>query len=213
MNDFSHDAFRRVPLIGILRGYNKVDAAAIADAFLNSGLTTLEITLNTPGAPGIIEEMAKRHSGSLNIGAGTVCTTDELDQALNAGASFIVTPVLNTEIVTRCRDREVPVFPGAFTPTEIYNAWEAGATMVKVFPAGQLGHDYIKQVKAPLNKLKLLPTGGIGLQNMVDYINAGADGFGLGSSLLREDYIKSANWAALGQHFKLFAAQWTSAFK
>jgi 2-dehydro-3-deoxyphosphogluconate aldolase/(4S)-4-hydroxy-2-oxoglutarate aldolase len=198
-------------LIGILRGYGKADTLAIADAFLSSGLTNLEVTLNTEGATTIIKELAKKYRGSLNIGAGTVCTVEQLDEALNAGASFIVTPVLNTNIITRCRDIDVPVFPGAFTPTEIYSAWESGANMVKVFPAGILGHEYIKQVKAPLNQLRLLPTGGIGLENMGDYIRAGADGFGLGSSLFRDDHIKSRDWEALQHHFKRFVNLWTTA--
>jgi 2-dehydro-3-deoxyphosphogluconate aldolase/(4S)-4-hydroxy-2-oxoglutarate aldolase len=210
MTDFLHDAFQKLPLIGIMRGYGKEDTFPIAEAYLASGLTTLEITLNTTGALGIISDMAKRYKGILNVGAGTVCTVDDLQEALNAGAGFIVTPVLNTEIISRCIDLNVPVFPGAYTPTEIYRAWDAGATMVKVFPAGQLGHDYIKQVKAPLNALKLLPTGGISLKNMGDYINAGANGFGLGSSLFHEEFIRSGNWVALQQHFKSYAALWTS---
>lgn len=206
MTDFSHASFQKYPLIGILRGYNKANTSAIAEAYIAAGLTTLEITLNTPAALEIIESIASRYSGSLNIGAGTVCSINEMENALNAGAGFIVTPVLNTEIIHRCRKINVPVFPGALSPTEIYNAWEAGANMVKVFPANSFGPEYIKQVKAPLDNIKLLPTGGISLDNIAAYRDAGADGFGLGSSLFRDDLIGNGQWAALENHFRKFAA-------
>jgi len=211
MTDFSHASFRKYPLIGILRGYNKANTTAIVEAYIAAGLTTLEITLNTPAALEIIESMASRYSDSLNIGAGTVCSIDQMENALNAGAGFIVTPILNTEIVHRCRKIEVPVFPGAFSPTEIYNAWEAGANMVKVFPANAFGPEYIMQVKAPLDSIKLLPTGGISLDNIPAYMDAGADGFGLGSSLFRDDFINNGKWSALEQHFKKFAALYSPA--
>lgn len=198
--------FGKLPLVGILRGYPRAVLPPLMEAYAEAGLSTIEITMNSEGALEMIRENSKRFGADLLIGAGTVCTLDQLKGALDAGAKFIVTPVLDESLVKYCKQHAIPVFPGAFTPTEIYRAWEAGATMVKVFPAGTLGADYIKQVKAPLNQLKLMPTGGIGLHNMDEYIKAGADGFGLGSALFDPQLIEDGNWKRLRTHFGKYAA-------
>jgi len=177
----------------------------ILSVYAEAGLSTIEITMNTEGAAEMIEFIASNFSGKLNIGAGTVCTQAELDSALNAGAQFIVTPVVNQKIIEGCVKAGIPIFPGAFTPTEIYNAWDMGAYMVKVFPATQMGPSYIKEVKAPLNKIKLVPTGGITLDNIEAFKNAGADGYGLGSSLFDKKLIEQENWSGLKIHLQKFA--------
>ncbi len=191
-----------MPLVGILRNLSAADLDEILPIYQQAGLTTMEITMNTPGAPAMIRRTLDRYAGSLNIGAGTVCTPADLNEALEAGAQFIVTPIVNPAVIRACVEQGVPVFPGAFSPSEIYRAWALGATMVKVYPAGTLGPDYLKQVKAPLNQIKLLPTGGITRQTMEHYFRAGADGVGMGSPLFLPEYIQARNWPALSVHFQ-----------
>ena len=202
---FSQPDFERMPLVGILRGVRDADLMEIIPRYLRAGLTTLEITMNTPEIDRLLRESVARFGEQLNIGAGTVCTMKELELALNAGAAFIVTPVLDEAVVRTCVEREVPVFPGALTPTEIYRAWSWGATLVKVFPAGAFGPGYIKEVLAPLDELKLMPTGGVSLENMADYYRAGAKGFGLGSLLFDRELIRNGQWDALERKMRAVA--------
>lgn len=204
--DFSWSLFNRVPVVGIVRNLTFDEIANILPVYLSSGLTTIEITMNTPSAEDIIRYAADKYRGQLNVGAGTVCSLEELKQALQAGSQFIVTPILNPDVVRYCAKEGVPIFPGAYTPTEIYQAWELGATMVKVYPATALGPDYIRDVKAPLNKIKLMPTGGINLSNMQSFMKVGADGLGIGGQLFDKELIKSANWDGLKDHFKQYAS-------
>ena len=204
---FSWDLFNKAPIVGIIRGLSFEDVRHIIPRYREAGLTTLEITMNTPDAEAIIGYAIQNESTGLNIGAGTVCTLADLDRALAAGAQFIVTPILNKKVVKASVAKGIPVFPGAFTPTEIYAAWSLGASMVKVYPATSLGPDYIKDVKAPLNQVKLLPTGGISLSNMNAYLNAGADGLGVGSSLFDKTLIQQKDWTTLTDHFRKFSSQ------
>lgn len=188
-----------MPIVGILRGISPEALEAIIPAYQEAGLTTLEITMNTEGFTGMMTAAVAEYGSRLNIGAGTVCSEEDLDRALAAGAQFIVTPILNETVVKKCVDQGIPVFPGALTPSEIYQAWTWGATMVKVFPASAFGPSYIREVLAPLNELRLLPTGGVSLENMADYYRAGAGGFGLGSLLFDKKLIEAKQWPAL-QH-------------
>jgi 2-dehydro-3-deoxyphosphogluconate aldolase/(4S)-4-hydroxy-2-oxoglutarate aldolase len=160
--------------------------------------------MNTQAAEEIIRFAADKYKGQLNVGAGTVCNTDELDLAIRAGSQFIVTPILDPDVVRACVSKNIPVFPGAYTPTEIYQAWKLGASMVKVYPATSLGPEYIKDVKAPLNKIKLMPTGGISLGNIEAFMKAGADGLGIGGQLFDKQLIKNQNWDGLLEHFKQY---------
>jgi len=127
---------------------------------------------------------------------------------LDAGAQFIVTPIIDEAVIKKCLALKIPIFPGAYTPTEIYRAWSLGATMVKVFPAGKLGPDYIKEVLAPLNQIQLLPTGGISLDNIRAFIKAGAKGFGIGSSLVPKHMVENGEWDALYDHLIKFVNQY-----
>jgi 2-dehydro-3-deoxyphosphogluconate aldolase / (4S)-4-hydroxy-2-oxoglutarate aldolase len=158
--------------------------------------------MNSAGATETIASLVKNYGDRLNIGAGTVCDLNDLDKALLAGAQFIVTPILDEEVIRACVAANIPVFPGAFTPTEILKAWKLGATMVKVFPASKLGPEFIKELLAPLNYLKLLPTGGINLQNFREYFNAGAQGVGIGSGLFPAELINNGRWEELKQLYE-----------
>jgi len=200
---FSWDSFYRVPIVGIIRGLTPVQVKNILPVYVESGLTTIEITMNTKAAEEIIRYALKTYT-QLNVGAGTVCTEKDLKLALDAGAQFIVTPIIDKKVIRSCVKKKVPVFPGAFTPTEIYQAWSLGASIVKVYPAKALGPSYIKDVKAPLDQIKLMPTGGIGLDDIDTYKKAGADGYGIGTPLFIKQLIDEKNWDALKVHFKKF---------
>jgi 2-dehydro-3-deoxyphosphogluconate aldolase/(4S)-4-hydroxy-2-oxoglutarate aldolase len=201
---FSEELFLKVPIVGIIRNMPFDELTGILSVYAEAGLTTIEITMNTAGAEDMIRFVVENYAGKLNIGAGTVCTEQELENALNAGAQFIVTPVINEIIIKTCVAKGIPIFPGAFTPTEIYNAWSLGATMVKIFPNSVLGPGYIKDVKAPLNQIKLVPTGGVSLDNILDYKKAGADGYGMGSHLFDKKLIQEKDWDGLKTHFSEF---------
>jgi 2-dehydro-3-deoxyphosphogluconate aldolase / (4S)-4-hydroxy-2-oxoglutarate aldolase len=203
-NLFSWEMFNSMPLVGIMRNFKQVDIENILPAYTDSGLNTIEVTMNSAGAIGSIEHIAKNFSGRLNVGAGTVLTKDELDIALKAGAQFIVTPVINLQIIDRCRQLKIPIFAGAYTPTEILTAWNAGADMVKVFPMVGDALEYIKAVRGPLPHIKLLPTGGVNLDNCTSFFKAGASGIGAGSQLFDKDMIANRDWQSLHDHFAQF---------
>src|SRR4051812_27978037 len=121
MNNFSWDLFHKVPIVGIVRNLPAEDMLRVATAYANAGLTTIEVTLNTPGALETITLLRREIGERLNIGAGTVCSPEELDLAINAGASFIVTPVINDAVIRKCVENKITIFPGAYTPSEIYH--------------------------------------------------------------------------------------------
>lgn len=203
-NQFSWASFETTPVIGIIRNLSFDIIKEIAPLYQKAGLTTLEITMNTGDAPKIIRSLRLEHP-DLNVGAGTVLELDDLQRALDAGASFIVTPILNEEVIAYCVKNEVPVFPGAFTPTEVYKAWKYGASAVKVFPASQFGPSYLKELKAPLNTINLLPTGGITLDNMETFFKAGAMGLGMGSTLFDKNLLSKKDFAQLYLRFEKVA--------
>ena len=208
---FSDALFRRMPIVGVVRHLRSADWPDLLEAYRRSGLTTIEVTMNTAGAPDMIRWAAERFGDSLNIGAGTVCTLDELHQAADAGAGFIVTPVLTRDVIVESCRMGLPVFPGAFTPTEIREAWTLGASLVKVFPAAPLGPAYIRAVKAPFPDMQLMPTGGIGIADVAAYRRAGADALGIGSPLFPDDLLRRGDWAALAEHFEHFVNNWNTA--
>lgn len=199
---FSWEKFTKVPVVGIMRNIPLTQTQKLVPIYAAAGLTTLEITMNSEDAEETIAWLVQNFGGVLNIGAGTVCDLPDLEKALAAGAQFIVTPILDEEVIRACVAANIPVFPGAFTPTEIFKAWHLGAAMVKVFPATKLGPEYIKELLGPLNYLKLLPTGGITLQNFPDYFKAGAQGVGFGSGLFPMELINNGRWEELKQFYE-----------
>lgn len=199
--DFSWDIFQRVPVVGIIRGHTFEEVVQILPVYVSSGLTTIEITMNTASASEMIRYAVENYCGKLNVGAGTVCNESDLENALSAGAQFIVTPIISEAVIKSCVEQKIPIFPGAFTPTEIYRAWELGASMVKIFPATSVGSEYIKDLKGPMNQIKLMPTGGINKDNIREFMKAGADGLGVGSQLFDKDLIRNKNWEGLEGHF------------
>lgn len=193
---FLKERFNETPVIGILRGYPMEVMEDLIPVYMESGFHTLEVTMNSPDAAKMISFIANKYP-DLNIGAGTVTNMDDQKRAIGAGAQFIVMPIIDESVISSCVQNNIPVFPGAFTPTEIYRAWHLGASAVKVFPASQLGVTYIKEVLAPLNDIKLLPTGGVSADNIGGYFRAGAVGVGMGGSLFNKKLIEQKDWKAL----------------
>ncbi|WP_044208862.1 bifunctional 4-hydroxy-2-oxoglutarate aldolase/2-dehydro-3-deoxy-phosphogluconate aldolase [Flammeovirga sp. OC4] len=207
IDTFSSSAFERAPIMGVLRGVDWETLKRILPLYEEAGFTTLEITMNTPKAEVLIHN-AIQHFPNLNIGAGTVCSVQDLQKAMHAGANFIVTPILNEELFEKCKTSNTPIFPGAFTPSEIYKAWQLGAKAVKVFPCSQLGPKYIKDIKGPLNEVPLLPMGGINQDNLFEYFNIGVYGVGMGgSALFTPELMLEGKEEELLAHFKKLYAK------
>jgi 2-dehydro-3-deoxyphosphogluconate aldolase/(4S)-4-hydroxy-2-oxoglutarate aldolase len=208
---FSWALFRELPIVGILRGFAPGQTTEILCAALRGGLRNIEITMNSPAAARQLREAVSLAEGRLNIGAGTVINLELLDQALAAGASFVVTPTLEPTVISECVNQKVPVFPGAFSPTEIVRAWDLGAMMVKIFPAESVGPGYIRALKAPLPHIKLLPTGGVDLKTLPAFLKAGADGFGIGSPLFDRQRVESCDWTWVEAQCRAFAEAYMQA--
>jgi 2-dehydro-3-deoxyphosphogluconate aldolase/(4S)-4-hydroxy-2-oxoglutarate aldolase len=191
--------FEELPLMGILRGVDVTDAEALLEAVIESGLKTIEVTMNTSGAAKIISKMHAISNGRITIGAGTVLSMDDLEQAIDAGASFIVLPAFVREVVRYCVEKSIPVFPGALTPQEVLDVWGAGATMVKVFPSGIFGPKYIKELKGPFDRVKLMAVGGVRLGNLEEYFSCGADAVAFGSSVFKKEWLEKKDFASIGK--------------
>lgn len=189
--------FKALPILGILRGIEKGFVEPLIEAITESGLKTIEITMNTPGAPELIKKALKVANKRLTIGAGTVLNSQSLKAALDSGASFIVMPVLVGEVAQYCRKNKIPFFPGALTPQEIYNAWNSGATMVKVFPSGFFGPEYFKEIKAPFNDIELLACGGVTPENMKDYFESGASAIAFGASVFKKEWLLKKDFKSI----------------
>lgn len=170
-------------IVAILRGRTCAHIDEIADILIDEGLTCLELTLTIPDATSALRRLRGRLS-SVAIGAGTVRTAEEAKAVLNAGASFIASPVFVPEILSLATSRNIPCYLGAFTPTEVWHAWQAGTTAIKLFPASTGGITHLRELRAPLSGVRFLPTGGITLDDVPGYLEAGAIGVGLGSSLM-----------------------------
>jgi 2-dehydro-3-deoxyphosphogluconate aldolase/(4S)-4-hydroxy-2-oxoglutarate aldolase len=207
---FSYDLFNKMPIIGIMRNLPEQHVEVIAEKYHRSGLTCLEITMNSPNAGKQIARIAGLYGSELNVGAGTVCSMRDLEQAIKSNAQFIVTPIINEEVIKACVAEKIPIFPGAYTPSEIYRAWSLGASMIKLFPASDLKPNYIKEVMAPLNYVSLIPTGGITLENFTGYLDNGARGVGVGSHLFPKEIIQNEDWSALSSIFLQFAEKYNS---
>jgi 2-dehydro-3-deoxyphosphogluconate aldolase/(4S)-4-hydroxy-2-oxoglutarate aldolase len=183
-----------LPIVGILRGFSTPQVIEIVRAAARGGLRNLEITMGPKDTPEQIREARKIAGDKMCIGAGTVLGRDSLEDALEVGASFIVTPIVKERVIEECTRLKIPVFPGAYSPAEILQAWELGAAMVKVFPADTLGPGYIKVIKGPLPQVKLMPTGGVDLKTIAAYKKAGADGFGIGGPLFDRTRVEAGDW-------------------
>ncbi len=193
-----------MPVLGILRGIALDRIGGVIDSLRDSGLYAIEITMNTSGAPEIIKEAIKAAKGNMAVGAGTVIDIETLKSALDAGATFIVTPVLVDDVVSYCVKKSIPVFPGAFSPYEIYKAWQAGASMVKVFPAGVLGPKYFREIKGPFKDVELLACGGVTPDNLKDYFYNGACAVAFGASVFKREWLESRDFNNISASVRSF---------
>jgi 2-dehydro-3-deoxyphosphogluconate aldolase/(4S)-4-hydroxy-2-oxoglutarate aldolase len=189
-----------LPLLGILRGISEEQLEPVIDICNNTGIKYLEITMNTNNAAELIRKLNRLARNEIHIGAGTVVNKTEMVEALDAGAGFIVSPSLIEEVVVTCVKEQIPVFPGALTPTEVQKAWDMGATMVKVFPAGLFGPPYIGMLKAPLNSVKIMVTGGISEKNIADYFRKGADAAAFGAGIFKSEWLVSGKYDMIKEH-------------
>jgi len=189
--------FEQLPVMGILRGVEADTIEPLIETIASSGLRTVEITMNSQGASELIRRTVKAAKNRLTIGAGTVLTMNDLRSALDAGATFIVLPTLVPDIVERCVKKRIPVFPGALTPQEIYNAWRSGATMVKVFPAKFFGPAYFKEIKGPFQNVKLLACGGVTPDNIKSFFSNGASAVAFGASVFKKEWLKSREFSRI----------------
>ncbi|MDR4506783.1 MAG: bifunctional 4-hydroxy-2-oxoglutarate aldolase/2-dehydro-3-deoxy-phosphogluconate aldolase [Candidatus Brocadiaceae bacterium] len=168
--------------------------APLVEAVIHAGLETIEITMNTAGAADLIKRMNTAACRRLTIGAGTVLNMDDLKQALDAGASFIVMPTLVDEVTAYCAQHNIPFFPGALTPHEIKKAWDTGATMVKVFPAKFFGPTYFREIKGPFGNVKLMACGGVTAENIDQYFINRADAVSFGASVFQKELLEKGDY-------------------
>jgi 2-dehydro-3-deoxyphosphogluconate aldolase/(4S)-4-hydroxy-2-oxoglutarate aldolase len=176
----------------------------LADALVAGGVPAIEVTLTTPGALALIQSLANADS-SLIVGAGSVLSADAARRAIEAGARYLVSPVLDTDVMATAHTNDIPCFPGAYTPTEIFRAHQAGADLVKLFPADTLGPSYLKGVLAPMPFLELMPTGGVTPENVGTWIAAGAVAVGLGSALVDPALVHARDFATITARARLVA--------
>jgi len=172
----------------------------VAEAIAEGGVTAIEVTMTTPNALAVIEDVSRQLGDAVVVGVGSVTDAETTRQAVDAGARYVVSPVFKAEIVDEAHRLGVPAMPGCFTPTEILTATEAGADVVKVFPADVLGMPFFKGVLAPMPHLRMMPTGGVSLTNAGDWIRAGAVAVGVGSALLDKTAIADGDWPTLTQN-------------
>jgi 2-dehydro-3-deoxyphosphogluconate aldolase/(4S)-4-hydroxy-2-oxoglutarate aldolase len=174
----------RIGVVAVIRLHDARQLRSVTEALAAGGVRAIEITMTVPGAIGLIEELASSLKSEFVIGAGTVLDPETARQVVLAGAKFVVSPVFKTSLIEVGHNYDVPVMPGCFSPTEILSAWEAGADIVKVFPATSLGPSFFKDIRGPLPQLRLMPTGGVTRENAGDWIRAGAVAIGAGSALV-----------------------------
>ena len=183
--------------IAVVRLADTEKLIRVVEAVADGGLTAIEITLTTPRAVELISEISSRFGDSILLGVGSVLRAEDARAAIDAGARFVVSPIFKTDIIDTAHARNMPALAGAFTPTEIQAATDAGADIVKVFPAGVVGMAFFKAVLAPMPHCRLMPTGGVTLENAGDWIRAGACAVGIGSALLDKEAIATGAFEIL----------------
>ncbi|AEN74173.1 2-dehydro-3-deoxyphosphogluconate aldolase/4-hydroxy-2-oxoglutarate aldolase [Rhodothermus marinus SG0.5JP17-172] len=186
--------------VAVIRMSDPERLVRVVEAICEGGVTAIEITMSVPRAFQMIEEVARRLGDVALVGAGSVLDAETARLVIEAGARYVVSPVFKPEIIQTAHRYDVPALPGAFTPTEILSAHEAGADIVKVFPADVVGMGFFKAIKAPMPQLKLMPTGGVTLTNAGEWLRAGACAVGVGSALLDRAAIAEGRWEKLTEN-------------
>ena len=191
-------------VIAVIRADSSAQLMHAAEALRKGGVIAMEVTMTTPNALDVIQEVTRRHGDEIVMGVGTILDAETCRAAILAGAEFVVTPVFRPEVIQLCRRYSRPIICGAYTPTEILSAWEAGSDFVKVFPADGLGASYIKAVKAPLPQVEIIPTGGVDVNTVEDFIKAGCAAVAAGSTLVSKKILETQNWTELTATAKRF---------
>jgi len=192
-------------LIPVIRVASASEAIDVANAIKEGGVSFIEITMSVQGAIDVIKKLTQEYKDEIIMGAGTVLDAETGRAALLAGAQFIVSPTLNLDLIQLAHRYSAVVVPGAMTPTEILTAWNAGADMVKVFPAGQLGGPgYIKALRGPLPQILLAPTGGVNLENAGAFIRAGAAALGVGGELVDKSAVKEKRFSVITDNTRAY---------
>jgi 2-dehydro-3-deoxyphosphogluconate aldolase/(4S)-4-hydroxy-2-oxoglutarate aldolase len=184
-------------LVAILRSSSSEQLARVARALFEGGIDVIEVTLTVPRALEIIAEVRRDLGADVLLGAGSVLDAETARAAMLAGAEFIVSPAVRHDVIRLCRRYGKIVMPGAFTPTETLSAWEAGADIVKIFPADVGGPAYLKALAAPLPQIRLMPTGGVNLETIDAFFRAGACAVGLGSALVDQQAIRTGDMQSI----------------
>ena len=197
-------------IIAIIRGFAPETCLRLAEAYAKGGIRLVEITFaqnapetwkDTAAAIGAIRE---RFAGDVRVGAGTVLTEEQLTMCEQAGGEYMITPNVKTDLIRECVRRGLVAMPGALTPSEAVEAWEAGAGFVKIFPAGSLGPGYVKAIRAPLSHIPFLAVGGITPDNVADFMRTGCVGAGVGGTLSNKEWIAAGEWDKIAETARLF---------
>jgi 2-dehydro-3-deoxyphosphogluconate aldolase / (4S)-4-hydroxy-2-oxoglutarate aldolase len=181
-------------VVAVIRLKDPAKLRATVDAMSEGGVRALEVTMTVPRAVEMIRELAPSLPEGFLLGAGTVTDAETARQVIDAGASFVVSPIFRPDVIAVCHEHDVPAMPGCFSPTEIFTAHQCGADVVKIFPATALGPQFIRDVRAPLPQIKVMPTGGVTLDNAGDWIRAGAVAVGVGSALVDAKAIEAGRF-------------------
>jgi len=195
---------RETGIIAIMRAKSSGQLIAAAEAIRLGGVKVIEVTMTTPGALNVITEAAQKYGQEVLLGAGSVLDPETARAAILAGAGFIVAPSLNQAVIALCHRYSIPVLPGCFTPTEMMTAWEAGADMIKLFPADLGGPDLVKAILAPFPQFEIVPVGGVDLDNATEFIEKGAAALGVGSSLINQKLLDGSDMAELRRRASAF---------
>lgn len=198
---------RETGVIAIIRAKSSGQLLEAADAIKAGGVRVIEVTMTTPGALDVVREATFKYGGDVLFGAGTVLDPETARAAILAGAGFVVAPTLSLPVVALCNRYGVPVIPGCYTPTEMLTAWEAGADMIKLFPADVGGPGLVKAILAPLPQLQIIPVGGVNLDTAAEFIRQGAAALGVGSSLINQKLLDAGDLDELTRRAAAFVAQ------
>jgi len=197
-------------IIAIIRGFAPETCLRLAEAYAKGGIRLVEITFaqNAPetwkDTAAAIEAIRERFAGDVRVGAGTVLTEEQLTMCEQAGGEYMITPNVKTDLIRECVRRGLVAMPGALTPSEAVEAWEAGAGFVKIFPAGSLGPGYVKAIRAPLAHIPFLAVGGITPDNVADFMRTGCVGAGVGGNLSNKEWIAAGAWDKIAETARLF---------
>ena len=192
-------------IVAIIRGFAPETCLRLAEAYLKGGIRMVEVTFNQKSpetwkdTAAAIAAIRERFGGEVRAGAGTVLTVEQLSMCEQAGGEYMITPNVNPALIRECVRRGLVAMPGALTPSEAVDAWEAGASFVKIFPAGSLGPGYVKAVRAPLSHIPFLAVGGIGPDNVADFMKAGCVGAGVGGNLTNKEWIAAGEWGKIAE--------------